>query len=170
MIGAVPRAHDAFLSNLIKYTKPLRAIVLYLEVSLRLAVHLRVGQPVTIEAHHRACHHRASGDSQEQPGSARSSSTPSPGGCPGGWPGGSPRAPLQLRVHPMQVSRRNHEESRSVAFCRAIQRGGAAKVGQEDASSQDFSWRQLEHDSVAWPSDGKHGGNGVEQHPTRSQQ
>ncbi|KAJ9507941.1 hypothetical protein QJQ45_021186 [Haematococcus lacustris] len=32
------------------------------------------------------------------------------------------------------------------------------------------SWSQLEHDSVAWPSDGKHGGNGVEQHPTRSQQ
>ncbi|KAJ9523099.1 hypothetical protein QJQ45_023907 [Haematococcus lacustris] len=32
------------------------------------------------------------------------------------------------------------------------------------------SWRQLEHDSVAWPSDGKHGGNGVEQHSTRSQQ
>ncbi|GFH19898.1 hypothetical protein HaLaN_16927 [Haematococcus lacustris] len=48
----------------------------------------------------------------------------------------------------------------------AAKRGGAAKVGQEDASSQDFSWRQLEHDSVAWPSDGKHGGNGVEQHPT----
>ncbi|KAJ9529575.1 hypothetical protein QJQ45_013919 [Haematococcus lacustris] len=32
-----------------------------------------------------------------------------------------PSSPATLRVHPMKVFRRNHEESRSLAFCRAIQ-------------------------------------------------
>ncbi|KAJ9529445.1 hypothetical protein QJQ45_013705 [Haematococcus lacustris] len=41
----------------------------------------------------------------------------------------SPRAPLQL--HPMKVYNEVNQSA-------AAKRGGAAKVGQEDASSQDF--------------------------------
>ncbi|KAJ9515400.1 hypothetical protein QJQ45_016401 [Haematococcus lacustris] len=169
------------------------------------------------------CYTQTAGGSQEQPGAARSSTTS--WSVP--W-----RAPLQLRVHPMKVSRRNYEESRSVAFCRvcctdaATQRCSNAAKGMQEVQLEGISrryslepvrrggveelreaigsheadeagcrmytnqqlpreeaqprwgkrmqaartsgeyWRQLEHDSVAWSSDGKHGGNGVEQHPT----
>ncbi|KAJ9533419.1 hypothetical protein QJQ45_026493 [Haematococcus lacustris] len=79
-------------------------------------------------------------NSRGQPGAARSSEKQytKPWRVPWRVAWRVPSSPARLRVHPMKVLRRNHEESRSLAFCRAIQRGGAAKVGQEDASSQDF--------------------------------
>ncbi|KAJ9530882.1 hypothetical protein QJQ45_028839, partial [Haematococcus lacustris] len=71
----------------------------------------------------------------KQPGAARSSqeqreAVQQAGQCPGG----SPRAPLQLRVHPMKVSRRNHEESRSVAFCRVCCTSNSHDVSQLPSS------------------------------------